>query len=152
MYKQERFHTISDTADNDITISIAHWAKKNDSGMVWQQGHAERQEKHPNKWTNDEWANGKVDQLEGRAWSKEHNHITNQANATRFRHAGSIQVIPSNGSIAGRILKRLPEILTMERGMPALQKTTQMTDEAMRLIDDETTIQGVKMFGRQCIQ
>ena len=66
---------------------------------------------------------------------------------TRFRHAGNIQVITSNGSIAGRISKRLPEILTTERGMPAPQKTTQMTDEAIRLIDDEATIQEAKHFG-----
>ena len=141
MYKQEKFHTIPGTADNDITIPTAHLAKKNDSGMIWQQGHAERREKDPNMWTNDKWSNGEVDRLAGRAWSEEHNHKTNQANATHFRHADSFQVITSNGSITGRVPKRLSEILMMERGMPALQKTTQMTDEAMRLIDDEATIQ-----------
>ena len=49
MYKQERFHTIPDTADNDLTVPTAHWAKKNDSRMIWQQGHAERWKKDPNK-------------------------------------------------------------------------------------------------------
>ena len=91
----------------------------------------------PRPWTKDKRANGEVGRQAGRAWSEEHNHITNQSNAPRFRHAGSIQVIASNGSIVGRISKRLPEILTTERGMPALQKTTQITDEATRLIDDE---------------
>ena len=28
-------------------------------------------EKDPNKWTNDEWANGEVDQLAGQAWGEE---------------------------------------------------------------------------------
>ena len=88
-----------------------------------------------------------MDRLAGRAWSEEHNHKTNQANATHFRHADSFQVITSNGSITGRVPKRLSEILMMERGMPALQKTTQMTDEAMRLIDLEATIQGEKKIG-----
>ena len=49
LYKQERFHTIPDTADNDITIPTVHWAKTNDSRMIQQQGYAERQEKDPNK-------------------------------------------------------------------------------------------------------
>ena len=31
--------------------------------------------------------------------------------------------------------------------MPALQKATQMTDEAMNLLDDEATLQGAKHFG-----
>ena len=44
-YKQEHYHTIPDTADNDLTIPTAHWARKNDSGLIWQQGHAERREK-----------------------------------------------------------------------------------------------------------
>ena len=68
MNKQERFHTIPDTADttdNDFTIPTAHWAKKNDSQLIWQQGHAERREKDPNKWTNDKWANGEADRLAG---------------------------------------------------------------------------------------
>ena len=68
MYKQERYHTIPDTADNDLTVPTAHWAKKNDSRLIWQQGHAERREKDPNKWTNDEWANGELDRLIERAW------------------------------------------------------------------------------------
>ena len=54
MYKQERYHTIPDTVDNDLTVPTAHWAKKNDSKLIWQQGHTERQEKDPKKWTNDE--------------------------------------------------------------------------------------------------
>ena len=74
-------------------------------------------------------------------------HVQNQANAIHFRHTGDIQVITSTGSIAGRISKRLPELLTMERGMPALQKATQMTDEAMKLLDDEATLHGAKHFG-----
>ena len=57
-YKQERYHTIPDTADNDLTIPTAHWAKKNDSRLIWQQGHIERRGKDPNNWTNNEWANG----------------------------------------------------------------------------------------------
>ena len=57
-------------------------------------------------------------------------HVQHQANAPRFRHAGGIQVITSEGSIAGRIPKRL-ELLTTERGLPALQKATQLSDEAM---------------------
>ena len=65
LYKQERFHIIPDTADNDFTIPTAHWAKKNDSQLIWQQGRAERREKDPNKWTNDEWANGEADRLAG---------------------------------------------------------------------------------------
>ena len=63
--KQERYHTIPDTADNDFTIPTAHWAKKNDSRLIWQQGHAERRGKDPNKWTNDKWANGEADRLAG---------------------------------------------------------------------------------------
>ena len=31
LYKQERYHTIPDTADNAFTIPTAHWAKKNES-------------------------------------------------------------------------------------------------------------------------
>ena len=57
-YKQERYHTIPDTADNDLTIPTAHWVKKNDSSLIWQQGHAEQREQDPTKWTNDKWANG----------------------------------------------------------------------------------------------
>ena len=34
----------------------------------------------------------------------------------------------------------------MERGMPALQKATQMTDESMKLLNDEATLQGAKQF------
>ena len=49
MFKQERLHTIPETADNDLTVPTAHWAKKNDSRLIWQQGHTERQEKDPNK-------------------------------------------------------------------------------------------------------
>ena len=147
MYKQERYHTIPDTADNDLTVLTAHWAKKNDSRMIWQQGHAERRKKDHNKWTDDEWANGEVNRLAGRAWGEEISHVQNQANEIRFRHAGDIQVITSTGSIAGRILKRLPELITMERGMPALQKATQMTDEAMKFLDDEATLRGAKHFG-----
>ena len=41
-YKQERYHTIPDTADNDLTIPRAHWARKNDSSLICQQGHVER--------------------------------------------------------------------------------------------------------------
>ena len=73
--------------------------------------------------------------------------MQNQANAIRFLNAGDIQVITSTGSIAGRISKRLPELITTERGIPALQKATQMTDEAMNLLDDEATLRGAKHFG-----
>ena len=142
MYKQDRYHTIPDTADNDLTVPSAHWAKKNDSRLIWQQGHAERREKDPNKWMN-----GEADRLAGRAWGEEFSHVQNQTNAIRFRHAGDIQVIKSMGSIAGRILKRLPEIITTERGIPALQKSTQMTDEATTLLDDEATLCGARHFG-----
>ena len=147
LYKQERYHTIPDTADNDFTAPTAHWAKKNNSRLICQQGHAERQEKDPNKWTNDEWVNGEADRLTGRAWGEDFSHVQNQANTPRFRHAGGIQVITSKRSIVGRISKRLPELLTMERGLPALQKATHMTDEAMELLDDEATLQGAKHFG-----
>ena len=58
MYKQERYHTIPDTADNDLAIPTAHWVKKNNSRLIWQQGHAEWREQDATKWTNDEWANG----------------------------------------------------------------------------------------------
>ena len=44
-------------------------------------------------------------------------------------------------------MKRLPELLTTERGMPALQKATQMTEEAMKLLDDEATLRGAKNIG-----
>ena len=101
LYKQERYHTIPDTADNDFTIPMTHWAKKNDSRLIWQQGHAKRRGKDPTKWTNDEWANGEADRLAGQAWEEEYSHARNQANTPRFRHAGSIQVITSEGSITG---------------------------------------------------
>ena len=107
----------------------------------------QRDEKKPNKWTNDERANGEADRLAGRAWGEEFSHVQNQANAPLFRHNGGIQVITSAGSIAGRIPKRLPELLTMERGLPALQKVTQLTDKAMELLDNEATLRGAKHFG-----
>ena len=66
--------------------------------------------------------------------------MQNETNAIRFRHEGDIQVITSTGSIAERISKRLPEIIMTERGMTALQKANQMTDEAMILLDDEATM------------
>ena len=88
-----------------------------------------------------------MDRLVGRARGEEFSHVQNQANAPRFRHAGGIQVITPKASIAGLNSKRLPELLTTERGMPALQKATQMTDEAMELLDDEATLRGVKHFG-----
>ena len=56
-------------------------------------------------------------------------------------------MITSEGSIAGRISKRLPELLTMERGLPALQKATQLSDAAMELLDNEATLRGAKHFG-----
>ena len=40
-YKHERYHTFPDTADNDLTIPTAHWVRKNDSRLIWQQGHVE---------------------------------------------------------------------------------------------------------------
>ncbi len=107
----------------------------------------QRDEKNPNKWTNDERANGEADRLAGRAWGEEFSHVQNQANAPLFRHNGGIQVITSAGSIAGRIPKRLPELLTMERGLPALQKATQLTVKAMELLDNEATLRGAKHFG-----
>ena len=146
MYKQERYHTIPDMADNDLIVQTAHWAKKNNSRLIWQQGHIERRETDPTKWTNNEWANGEANRLAGQAWGEECSHVQNQTNAIRFWHAGNIQVITSTGSIAGRILKRLPEIITAERGMTALQKATQMTDEAITLLDDEATLRGAKHF------
>ena len=49
-------------------------------------------------------------------------------------------MITSEGSIAGRIPKRLPELITTERGLTALQKATELSDEAMELLDDEATL------------
>ena len=72
----------------------------------------------PNKWTNDEWANGEADRLAGQAWGDEFSHIQNQANALRFWHPGGIQVITSKGSIAGQIPKRLPKLLIQFNGQP----------------------------------
>ena len=37
--KHERYHIYPDTADNDLTLPAAHWARKNDSSLLWQQGH-----------------------------------------------------------------------------------------------------------------
>ena len=128
-------------------MPTAHWAKKNDIRLIWQQGHTERRGKDPNKWTNDEWANREGDRLAGRAWEEAFSQVQNQANAPRFRHAGGIQVITPEGSITGRISKRLPELLTTERGLPALQMATQLSDKAMELLDDEATLQGAKHFG-----
>ena len=150
MYKQEQFHTIPDTADNDFTIPTAHWTKKNDSRLIWQQGHAERREKDPNKRTNDEWAKGEADRLAGQAWEEAFSQIQNQANASRLRHAGGIQVITSEGLIAGQIPKRLLELLTTECGLPALQKATQLSDEAIELLDNEATLRGASE--QQCTQ
>ena len=42
VYKQERYHTIPDAVDNDLIVPSTHWAKKNDSRLIWQQRHAER--------------------------------------------------------------------------------------------------------------
>ena len=56
-------------------------------------------------------------------------------------------MITSEGSITGRSSKRLPELLTTERGLPELQKATQLSDEAMELFDDEATLRGAKHFG-----
>ena len=92
-YKQERYHTIPDTADNDFTKLTAQWAKNNKSSLIWQQGHVERREQDPTKWTNNEWANGEVDRLAGRAWDDEFNQIRNHATAPRFRHPSGIQVM-----------------------------------------------------------
>ena len=119
---------------------ILRRAKKNDSRLIWQQGHAERREKDPTKWINDEWANGEVDRLAGRAWEDEFSQVQNQANTPRFWHTGGIQVIISEGLIAVQILKRLPELITTERGLLALQKATQLSDEAMELLNDEATL------------
>ena len=123
-----------------MTVPTAHWANKNDSRLIWQQGHAERQEKDPNKWTNDEWANGEADRLTGQAWGDEFSYAQNQANAIQCWYTGDIQVITSTGSIAGWISRRLPELITTKRGMPALQKATEMTDKAMNLLDDKVTL------------
>ena len=35
----------------------------------------------------------------------------------------------------------------MERGLPALWKATQLSEEAIELLDDEATIRGAKHFG-----
>ena len=64
--------------------------------------------------------NGLADRLAGRAWEEAFSQVQNQANAPRFRHAGGIQVITSEGSIAGQIPKQLPELLMTERKFPAL--------------------------------
>ena len=44
-------------------------------------------------------------------------------------------------------MKRLPEIVTTERGLPALRKATELSEEAMELLDDEATLRGAKHFG-----
>ena len=88
-----------------------------------------------------------MDRLAGRAWEEAFSQVQNKAKALRFWHAGGIQVITSEGSIAGRILKRLPRLLTTERGLPALQKATQLSDKAMELLDDEATLRGANHFG-----
>ena len=33
-YTHERYHTFPDTADNDLTLPAAHWARKNNSRLV----------------------------------------------------------------------------------------------------------------------
>ena len=81
-----------------------------------------------------------ADRLAGRAWDDEFNQILNHATAPRFRHAGDIQVITSEGSIAGQIPKQLPELITADRGLAAPQKATELSDEAMELLDDEATL------------
>ena len=43
-------------------------------------------------------------------------------------------------------MMRLPELLTTERGLPALQMATQLSDKAMELLDDEATLQGTRHF------
>ena len=96
---------------------------------------------------NDEWANSEADRLAGRAWEDEFDQVRHHATAPRFRHANGIQVITSEGSIAGRISKRLPDILTTKRGLPALRKATELSEEAMELLDDEATLRGAKHFG-----
>ena len=55
-------------------------------------------------------------------------------------------MITSEGSIAERIPKRLPELLTTERGLLALQKAIQLSDKAMELLDGEATLGGAKHF------
>ena len=80
-------------------------------------------------------------------WDDEFNHVQHHATEPRFRHTGSIQVIASEGLIAGRISKRLPELITTERGLPALRKATQLSEEAMELLDDKATVRGAKHFG-----
>ena len=64
------------------------------------------------KWTNDEWTIGEADMLAGQARENEFNQVRNYATAPRFRQAGGIQVITPEGSIAGRIPKRLLELIT----------------------------------------
>jgi hypothetical protein len=56
-------------------------------------------------------------------------------------------VITSQGSIAGKISKRLPTILTTERGLPALRKAIGISEAAMELLDEEATLRGAKQFG-----
>ena len=90
--------------------------------------------------------------LAGRAWEDEFNQLPHHATAPRFRHATGIQVITSEGSIAGRISKRLPDILTTERGLIALQKATKLSDEAMELLDEEAALRGAKISEQRCIQ
>ena len=90
--------------------------------------------------------------LAGRAREDEFDQVPHHATAPRFRHATGIQVITSEGSIAGRTSKRLPEIITTERGLPALRKAVELSEEAMELLDDEATLRGAKHFGASCIQ
>ena len=73
--------------------------------------------------------------MAGQAWEEEFSHVQNEANVPRFKHANAIQVLTSDGSIAGQISKWLPEMITMERGLLAMQKATQLTDEVMELLD-----------------
>ena len=91
--------------------------------------------------------NGEADRLAGQAREDEFSQVRNQANAPRFRHEGGIQVITAEGSIEGRISKQLPELITMEHGLPALQKATELSDKAMELLDYEAALQGAKLFG-----
>ena len=87
--------TVLDVQAGEISYNSGHSGQRFDSTDS-PLGEEERQQidlatracietrKNPNKWINDEWANGEVDRLTGRAWEDKFSHVQNQANAIRF--------------------------------------------------------------------
>ena len=70
-------------------------------------------------------------------------------NIPRPRNGGISQGLPwCGGSRATRTSRSIPEMgLCFRHMMPALQKATQMTDKAIKFLDDEATLGGAKHFG-----